>query len=146
MVDYNQIIQGIIYTMYSNRQYIAEVVKEMVYLNARKTKKTWVIGGSRVDAMGPLYARGNVDKVIKEIDSKYDFGYTHPYIERKTLKYIRDLRLYIDTHIQETLTSPIKTPLESAFSIQNVVTSIYTYLHMEIKSGKDIHIKKIEAV
>ncbi len=145
MVDYNQIIQGIIYTMYSNRRYIAEVVKEMVYLNARKTKKTWVIEGSRVDAMGPLYVRGNIDRVIKEIDSKYDFGYTHSYIERKTLKYIRDLRNYIDMHIQECLNSPIKMCLDSAFSIQNVVTSIYSHIHCEIKNGKDIRITKIQA-
>ncbi len=145
MVDYNQIIEGIIYTMHSNRRYIANMVREMVYAKAKKTKKVWVIEGSRVDNMGRLYAQGNIDKVIKEIDSKYDFGYASSYIDRKTFKYIKNLRTYIDMYIQETTKAPIKTSLDCAFSVHNIVTFIYDYIHTDIKRSKDIHIASIHS-
>lgn len=145
MVDYNQIIQGIIYTMHSNRRYIAQVVREMIYQNAKRSKKYWVIEGSRVDIMGRLYAQGNIDKVIKDIDSKYDFGYSNSYIERKTFKYIRDLPSHIDLHIKNTINTPIKTTLDDAFSVQNVVSHIYHHIHSDIKTAKDIHIIRIKS-
>ena len=143
MVDYNMIISGIIYTIYSNRRYIVDVVREMVSMGARRTKRCWVIEGSRATNFETLYIQGNVDKAIKEIDSKYYFGYYRPYIERKTLKYINSLSERIDEQIVQINSGATKENLEETFSIDNVPGYIYNYIRDCIKNDKDIHITQI---